>query len=382
MVGMREVGRSGGCGPQPGGAAGRLLALFVSTCVCAQTSERPEVDVAALARSLRRTDLDAAAQDAAARNLLDAGERGAVALLEALRLEWLDADREFRGEAAHLRTAFERRARSVLDKRKGRDGDKRVGILRFEILQRSRAADLSKPTIHDEIDPRLAELRGLLTVDVGTVLAATPALVTARERVRAHVARLVRLYELRVLADGRLADSAAGRALLERQPPCVDPRQLSATLDADLAARAAAATPMSQRDARTLQANDALADGIDPQERAGVLELNRIRLLLGLPLLLIDAKLCAAARDHATDMVKLGFFSHTSPVDGKATFVDRAARAGTSASAENIAAGQATGADAIRAWWYSPGHHKNMLSDALRVGLGRYQNHWTQMFGQ
>ena len=78
---------------------------------------------------------------------------------------------------------------------------------------------------------------------------------------------------------------------------------------------------------------------------------------------------------------KLGFFSHTSPVEGKRTPSDRAARFGTSASAENIAQGQPTGPAAIRSWWYSPGHHRNMMGAFARVGLGRSEAYWTQMFG-
>jgi uncharacterized protein YkwD len=80
-------------------------------------------------------------------------------------------------------------------------------------------------------------------------------------------------------------------------------------------------------------------------------------------------------------MKRLGFFSHESPVPGKRTPGDRAALAGTSASAENIAAGQSKGVDAIGAWYYSPGHHKNMFGGHARVGLGHSDTLWTQMFG-
>ena len=124
-----------------------------------------------------------------------------------------------------------------------------------------------------------------------------------------------------------------------------------------------------------------LAEAVDHRGGPGTFELNRIRYALGLGLLAIDEKLGNAARDHASDMLRLGFFSHTSPVDGKHSFGERAARAGTSASAENIAAGQATGRGAIEGWWYSPGHHKNMLGGHNRTGLGRADNLWTQMFG-
>jgi len=93
------------------------------------------------------------------------------------------------------------------------------------------------------------------------------------------------------------------------------------------------------------------------------------------------ATLYDAARDHAKDMVEKKFFAHDSPVPGKKTPWARAKRFGTSAHAENIAAGANTGADTIRLWWYSPGHHKNMMGGHARVGLGRHKKTWTQLFG-
>jgi uncharacterized protein YkwD len=80
-------------------------------------------------------------------------------------------------------------------------------------------------------------------------------------------------------------------------------------------------------------------------------------------------------------MQRLGFFAHESPVEGKRTPGDRAAKAGTSGGAENIARGQRTAKSANQAWWYSPGHHKNMLGGHARIGLGRKDDFWTQMFG-
>lgn len=361
---------------------GRVLLCALPALLPAQEQEPAPVDIPMLARTLRRADLPSGDQGAVAEQLLAAGDRGAVALLEALELEAKAGEQVFRAEAGRLQSVFERRARAELGRRKGKDGDRRIGTLRYEVLQRTRGEGLSKEVIVGEIDPRVAELRTLLTIDVDAVLAATPSLLAQVERARAAAARLGRLYELRVQADASLQATAAGRTLLERHRSFADPRALGATLDAELAVLAAQATPMSQRDARTLVANEALVDGVEAEEKAGVRELNRVRILLGLSALLLDPKLCSAARDHSTAMVKLGFFSHTSPVAGKETFGARAAEASTSASAENIAYGQSTGADAIRAWWYSPGHHGNMLGDAMRIGLGRHETHWTQLFGQ
>jgi uncharacterized protein YkwD len=80
-------------------------------------------------------------------------------------------------------------------------------------------------------------------------------------------------------------------------------------------------------------------------------------------------------------MCREGFFAHESPVSGRETPWKRAQAAGTTASAENIAAGTDSGGGAVQMWWHSPGHHKNMLGGQPRTGLGRYERHWTQLFG-
>jgi uncharacterized protein YkwD len=111
-------------------------------------------------------------------------------------------------------------------------------------------------------------------------------------------------------------------------------------------------------------------------------ELNFTRGLLGLPVLAIDLKLCEAARDHCQDMVKLNFFAHESPVEGKTTPWERAKRMGATASAENIASGARDGKAANMMWFDSPGHHKNMLGPYARVGVGRSGEKYTEMFGK
>jgi len=90
-----------------------------------------------------------------------------------------------------------------------------------------------------------------------------------------------------------------------------------------------------------------------------------------------------AARGHCKDMVEKGFFSHTSPVPGKATPRDRARRAGTTANGENIAYGTTEPQRANQMWFHSPGHFKNMFGPRFRrVGLGYHERRWTQMFGR
>lgn len=128
-----------------------------------------------------------------------------------------------------------------------------------------------------------------------------------------------------------------------------------------------------------LRANAALKSEVPRDEYDGILELNHWRIALGLNPLLIDPKLCDAARDHSEDMAKLGFFAHESPVEGKKTPWDRAKNFGTSGRAENIAINGST-SGANQAWFYSPGHHKNMFAKHSYVGLGASGRHFTQMF--
>ena len=136
---------------------------------------------------------------------------------------------------------------------------------------------------------------------------------------------------------------------------------------------------------KILASNEKIAEknSIPAAEVKGIEECNLWRLLVGLNACAIDPKLCAAARDHSKDMATKGFFAHESPVPGKKTPWDRAAKFDTSASGENIYMGSQDPHGANTGWFFSPGHHKNMFSaEQQRIGLGQHGNHWTQMFGR
>ena len=55
---------------------------------------------------------------------------------------------------------------------------------------------------------------------------------------------------------------------------------------------------------------------------------------------------------------------------------------GTTAGAENILLGKHTGESAIKAWFLSPGHHRNLLGPYRRVALGSAGKLHTMMFGR
>ena len=131
-----------------------------------------------------------------------------------------------------------------------------------------------------------------------------------------------------------------------------------------------------------LRHNTKMRETIPAAEANAIRDMNRYRMLIGLAPCAIDPRLCKAARDHSRDMHERDFFSHTSPVPGKKSPWMRAKLEGTTAKSENIYSGRRDGKAANRSWWYSPGHHRNMLNPKnLRVGMGVHEKDWTQMFG-
>lgn len=329
-------------------------------------------------RALRAPDLDAAARSELAAAIAARGPDAALPLLRAVTEEQAGRRRTFeRTVAAHLRAAGRSAA---LAARRLRGPQPEIDGLQQQARAITRSDDLDRERIRAELDPILAELQRRTVPSFEQVLALDPELADAHAAVRRAAADLGDWFALYLRCMHAADATGAGRTHLDRTGQVGDPPDPALVLDRPLATLVLVAASTG-RDSRLLQRNAALADQLDPEEFDGLLQLNRIRLALGRPVLAIDLRLCAAARGHSEDMRALGFFSHESPVPGRRTFGDRAAAAGTSASAENIAAGHERGASAIRAWWYSPGHHRNMLGDHGRVGLGRAGGLWTQLFG-
>lgn len=98
-------------------------------------------------------------------------------------------------------------------------------------------------------------------------------------------------------------------------------------------------------------------------------------------------QLTDAARDHARDMSKRKYFSHTSK-DGR-TIQNRIMAAGYTyagyksfAIGENIAQGQESIAEVSNGWFESPGHCKNLMNpDFKEIGVAEYNRYWVQDFG-
>lgn len=368
-----------------------LLLLLAALLLPAYPTGTPQADDPAASPSV--PELLRAARDP--RRSLE--ER--VASMEALLVLGPDAlwslAQQIEREAARLRRdydagrprflrAFERAAQKLSLQRQGREALREIEEARSRILKGARDGALTSEYVAQISTPALARLEELLWLDANDVFDAEPARFDEFAALldslleQGHLVALWRRAHASLLEAG---STSRARALREPHDPVGEEEGLHTELELV----ALLALPMSGRDADVLRANRALARdaslGIEPEEAAGIERLNVIRILCALPALAIDPRLCDASRDHSKDMFELGFFSHTSPVKGKETPGQRAANFGTSGGAENIAAGQSTGPSAIAAWWSSPGHHRNQLAGHTRIGLGRWESLWTQMFG-
>jgi uncharacterized protein YkwD len=221
-----------------------------------------------------------------------------------------------------------------------------------------------KPKLKEVSKPAVDELRKLLSPTPDELLSiAAPPLKMQRDAAR-------KLAQFR---------DAALDAALSTTP--ANSREQLAAAEAKIAADAGG---LSRDGLKILEKNRKIAEdeAIPAEEARGIEHCNLMRLYVGLNALELDPKLCEASRDHSKDMAEHGFFAHESPVPGKKSPWDRAAKAGTTASGENIYAGSTDSHSANMGWFYSPGHHKNMFSPGQRrIGLGQHGSHWTQMFG-
>ena len=103
----------------------------------------------------------------------------------------------------------------------------------------------------------------------------------------------------------------------------------------------------------------------------------------GLKPLETDEKLSQVARIKSQDMKDNHYFAHESPTYGSP--FDMMSKFGISyrSAGENIAKGQKSPSEVVKAWMNSSGHRKNILSSSFtHIGVGHVENgnYWTQMF--
>ncbi|MBP2018587.1 putative YkwD family protein [Symbiobacterium terraclitae] len=110
---------------------------------------------------------------------------------------------------------------------------------------------------------------------------------------------------------------------------------------------------------------------------------NAERAAAGLQPLRLDPDLSRVARLKSQDFVTQGYFSHQSPTYGSP--FEMMARFGIRyrGAAENIARGQRTPEEVHKDWMNSSGHRGNIMNpDYDTIGVGFYENGWTQLFIQ
>ncbi len=279
-------------------------------------------------------------------------------------------ERELRPQLTRYRNAFHRQAAALSKDRTANVDLQEVLALRRQVLALQHQPALTKNLIVQQGEPALERLREMFVVNREDVLEASPALRDDREQLGVAGGLWERCA---VYLHEQLPDD-------EHKPE--EPPSFEGYLAGEEAMAAGLAAPMDPRTRQVLSMNNRLAARLEPEEARAVLALNLTRNLLGLSALVIDPRLCAAARDHSNDMETHQFFAHESPVPGKATPRERAQRFGTTASGENIAMGHRDGQAVNMAWFRSPGHHRNMLGDHTRVGLGQVGAYFTQLFGK
>jgi uncharacterized protein YkwD len=114
-------------------------------------------------------------------------------------------------------------------------------------------------------------------------------------------------------------------------------------------------------------------------EKAMLKTINDARKSKGLQPLVMDEKLCMAARYHAYDMATQNYFDHNTydRVNGKLQKVGgtfdriRLFYNDSFVNSENIAAGNESPQETYKQWYNSKGHNKNMFNkDSGKVGIG------------
>jgi uncharacterized protein YkwD len=294
-----------------------------------------------------------------------AAEMGSPAperLLATLEKELAPQIRAYGERVSKLATTFEqKRARTI-------DADE-VQRLRTSVLDLKKDPNLTKDAIIASGDPAMKRLSEILLPNMQAFADSSAALGKQRTALLAAG----RMWELCATVVARQTTTEDGKP---QEPPVFE-----SCLRAEEESALQIATAADPQTRKALSVNAQLMGKLDPEEARCIAACNLTRGLLGLKLLEIDPRLCETARDHSNDMRTKGFFAHESPVEGKKTPWDRAKRFGATASGENIAVGVQQGNAANLMWFHSPGHFRNMLGEHVRIGVGRSNAHWTEMFG-
>jgi uncharacterized YkwD family protein/spore coat assembly protein SafA len=132
--------------------------------------------------------------------------------------------------------------------------------------------------------------------------------------------------------------------------------------------------------------NIPLIDTVKKIEHDVVELCNQERAKHGLSPLRPEWQTARVARHKSQDMRDKHYFSHTSPTYGSPFEMLKAYNISYRSAGENIAMGQQTPQEVVKAWMNSEGHRKNILNPNFthigvgyaKGGTGRF--YWTQMF--
>jgi uncharacterized YkwD family protein len=131
------------------------------------------------------------------------------------------------------------------------------------------------------------------------------------------------------------------------------------------------------------QASTPASSAVSAYEQKVVELTNQERAKNGLKPLALDTELSKVAREKSRDMQNKGYFSHTSPTYGSPFDMMKKFGISYRSAGENIAMGQRTPEEVVKAWMNSSGHRANILNSSYtHIGVGHIAtgNYWTQMF--
>ncbi|PAD21226.1 CAP domain-containing protein [Terribacillus saccharophilus] len=124
-------------------------------------------------------------------------------------------------------------------------------------------------------------------------------------------------------------------------------------------------------------------EGLSAFEQQVVDLTNKEREKAGLKALKADTELSKVARAKSKDMADNGYFDHNSPTYGSPFDMMKSFGISYKTAGENIAQGQKTPEEVVKAWMNSQGHRENILNpDYTNIGVGYVENgnYWTQQF--
>jgi uncharacterized YkwD family protein len=166
-----------------------------------------------------------------------------------------------------------------------------------------------------------------------------------------------------------------------KQPVQTQPNQ---TVQPQQPSQQEAAKPVQQQPATATPPNTTqTSSALSAYEQKVVDLTNQERAKNGLPALKVDLTLSKMAHEKSRDMSANGYFSHTSPTYGSPFDMMKKYGITYRYAGENIAMGQTTPDEVVKAWMNSEGHRKNILSpnyNYIGVGYVSQGNYWTQEF--